>query len=118
MPLELDSVLYVGSSPAYRELADQELILAEINPAYYKGDKGKDGLIPIIGDNNNWWLKDPETGEVQDTGQPVTGGVVDYDQLRNKPKINSVELVGDKSTKELDILESLTNQDILDILGR
>ncbi len=31
------------------------------------------------------------------------GGTTDYEQLKNKPKINDVELVGNKTDKDLDI---------------
>lgn len=37
----------------------------------------------------------------------TSGGVSDYEQLTNKPKINGVELVGDQSSDELG-MESLT----------
>ena len=38
-------------------------------------------------------------------------GTNDYNDLVNKPSINGVELVGDKTTEELDILP-LTNAEI------
>lgn len=40
-----------------------------------------------------------------------TNGTNDYNDLINKPSINGVELVGDKTTEELDILP-LTNAEI------
>ena len=40
-----------------------------------------------------------------------TNGTNDYNDLVNKPSINGVELVGDKTTEELDILP-LTNAEI------
>lgn len=43
----------------------------------------------------------------------------DYDKLYNKPKINSVELVGDKSSFELKLqgfMNEVTPQDIDDII--
>lgn len=40
-----------------------------------------------------------------------TNGTNDYNDLINKPSINGVELVGDKTTQDLDILP-LTNAEI------
>ena len=37
-----------------------------------------------------------------------TNGTNDYNDLVNKPSINGVELVGDKTTEELDILPLTT----------
>lgn len=42
--------------------------------------------------------------------------VKNYNKLENKPKINNVELVGDKSLDELDI-KALSNIDIEDIIN-
>ena len=40
-----------------------------------------------------------------------TSGTNDYNDLVNKPSINGIELVGDKTTEELDIIP-LTNAEI------
>ena len=40
-----------------------------------------------------------------------TNGTNDYNDLVNKPSINGVELVGDKTTEDLDILP-LTSEEI------
>ena len=53
---------------------------------------------------------------INDTGVETdieleTNGTNDYNDLVNKPSINGVELVGDKTTEELDILP-LTNAEI------
>lgn len=45
------------------------------------------------------------------------GGTDNYNYLENKPKIEGVELLGDKSLEELG-LSAMTNEDILKILGR
>lgn len=45
------------------------------------------------------------------------GGTMNYNALTNKPKINGVELVGNKSFEELGV-ETLTNQQIFDIYNR
>lgn len=41
-------------------------------------------------------------------------GTSDYEKLTNKPKIESVELIGNKTFEDLG-LEAITNQEILDI---
>lgn len=50
-------------------------------------------------------------GEIDTDIELSTNGTNDYNDLVNKPKINGVELVGDKTTEELDILP-LTNAEI------
>lgn len=54
------------------------------------------------------------------TLQEDTGGTNNYNNLNNKPKINNVELVGNKTSKDLKIqdeMESLTNIDIEEIIN-
>lgn len=46
-----------------------------------------------------------------------SGGTNDYEKLTNKPKINEVELEGNKSLEELGI-SPLTNMEILDIIKK
>lgn len=50
-------------------------------------------------------------GEIDTDIELSTNGTNDYNDLINRPKINGVELVGDKTTEELDILP-LTNAEI------
>lgn len=42
-------------------------------------------------------------------------GIFDYERLRNKPQIESVELIGNKSFEELG-LEPITIDELIDIL--
>lgn len=42
-------------------------------------------------------------------------GTSDYERLRNKPQIESVELIGNKSFEELG-LEPITSDELIDIL--
>lgn len=45
-------------------------------------------------------------------------GVTDYNLLSNKPKINGVELVGDKSWGDLGLeLDEITSEDLSDMWG-
>lgn len=46
-----------------------------------------------------------------------SGGTNDYEKLTNKPRINEVELEGNKSFEELGI-SPLTNMEILDIIKK
>lgn len=50
-------------------------------------------------------------GEIDTDIELSTNGTNDYNDLVNKPSINGVELVGDKTPEELDILP-LTNAEI------
>lgn len=57
-----------------------------------------------------------------DTGRnsPIiyrTDGVSDYEELDNKPQINDVELVGNKSFPDLG-MRPMTNMEIMEILRR
>lgn len=45
------------------------------------------------------------------------GDTVSYNDVQDKPKINSVELVNDKSLNDLGV-DSMTNRDILDIISK
>lgn len=45
------------------------------------------------------------------------GGIRDYEALLNKPQVNDVELVGNRSLEEIGV-DSLTNADILEIFNR
>lgn len=49
--------------------------------------------------------------------RPILGGSNNYNQLSNKPLINGVELVGDKTNDELNIC-SITNSEIEDFFKR
>lgn len=45
------------------------------------------------------------------------GGTSDYNELSNKPQINSVELSGNKSLTELNIASASDLQNLSDIVG-
>lgn len=47
---------------------------------------------------------------------PVIGEVTNYNNLSNKPKINGVELIGDKRDDQLKIV-AITNEEIEDLLN-
>lgn len=65
-------------------------------------DNIPDGEIRKIIDYTAGSGIDITDGVISATGGS-TGGTMDYDELVNHPKINGVELVGDKSTGELGI---------------
>ena len=48
--------------------------------------------------------------------KPVLGTVMDYAKAVNRPSINGVELIGDKSNEDLNICP-MTNKDIENILN-
>lgn len=68
-----------------------------------------------MGKNINWSVdvKPKITLQVQRGG----GGGNNYNTLTNKPLINGVTLLGDKSFEELGV-DTMTNQDILDLFNR
>ena len=59
-----------------------------------------------------------ESGHTLSVSMEEGGGTKDYRYLANKPKINSVELIGDKTAEDLRLqgsMEAITEHDI-DIL--
>lgn len=66
-----------------------------------KGDKGDKGDVGPQGPK----------GDKGDMGEPGPAGTTDYNDLENKPSIESVPLVGDITFIQLG-LQSLTNQEI------
>lgn len=54
------------------------------------------------------------------TFEENVGGTNNYNYLSNKPKINDIELIGNKTSNELklqDHMEALTNMDIENLLN-
>lgn len=49
--------------------------------------------------------------------RPVFGNGFDYNYAENKPRINGVELSGDKTNEELNI-QSISNEDIENIIKK
>lgn len=49
--------------------------------------------------------------------RPVFGNGFDYNHAENKPRINGVELSGDKTNEELNI-QSISNEDIENIIKK
>lgn len=54
-------------------------------------------------------------GEIETDIELSTNGTNDYNDLANKPQINGVELTGNKTPEDLDILP-LTNAEIDELL--
>ncbi len=55
-------------------------------------------------------------GSMKVNSPSSSGGTSDYNKLKNKPSIEHVELVGDKSFEELG-LENMDNMDILKLFN-
>lgn len=71
-------------------------------------------LIEIDGNGSSYLSNDGTYKSLQE----IAGGVSDYEQLNNKPQINSIELVSNKSLDSLGIqekMDTITNSE-LDIL--
>lgn len=65
-------------------------------------------------------LEDEETLEVDLENDVINYGTSDYTKLQNKPSINNVELIGNKTAKDLNLQEevqALTNLEIEEILN-
>ena len=90
-------------------LTEEEAISAGIRPAAYKGEPGKS---PRIGEGDVWEVYDNGTGEWISTGVFARGGVSNYEELPDKPRINGNELVGDKSSSQLGLENAITNAEI------
>lgn len=83
---------------------------------------GEEKEIVTLEEDNEEELStlEEDSEEELTTLQEDVGGTDDYNNLKNRPKINNVELVGNKTSKDLriqDEMESLTNMDIEEILN-
>lgn len=65
-------------------------------------------------------IENDDIEEIVTIEEGATGGTDNYNYLNNKPKINDVELKGNKTSKQLGLqeeMESLTNLEIEEILN-
>lgn len=65
-------------------------------------------------------MENVDIEEIVTFEEGTTGGTDNYNYLNNKPKINDIELKGNKTTKQLGLqeeMESLTNMEIEEILN-
>ena len=65
-------------------------------------------------------IENDDIEEIVTIEEGATGGTDNYNYLNNKPKINDIELKGNKTTKQLGLqeeMESLTNMEIEEILN-
>lgn len=99
---------------------------------------GLDGYSPYIGQNGHWFVYDDNTQEYIDTGKsaiinvgnglvkdPITDAIsvdfsevnerIDYEKANNLPKIESMELIGNKSLSDFGV-SSIDIDDLLEIL--
>ena len=63
---------------------------------------------PQPGENGYWLVWDPDDMEYKESDIPLpaeggTVGITDYNKLKNRPSINGVELIGNKTSDELKI---------------
>lgn len=67
-----------------------------------------------------WYVWDADLGDFVNTGVPASGGGTDdYEKITNKPRINGIELIGDKSGNDLllqDKIEEMSDADIDDMI--
>ena len=77
--------------------------------------RGTDGYSPYIGGNGDWFVWDEERHTYIDTGINVNSSN-DYEIQINKPQIESVELLGNKTFSDLG-LSPIGADDLLEILN-
>lgn len=76
-------------------------------------------ILTLEKDCEEFVIIEPTTKEIV-TFEENTGGTSNYNYLTNKPQINSVELVGNKTSSELKLqgeMEALSNMDIENLLN-
>jgi len=117
----------------YEIEADVELI-GSSTERLIPGPPGKDGFTPFIGENDNWWIGDIDTGvraegkqgDKGEQGEQGEKGEIgectqpDWEEenptaasyVRNRPKINGVTFVGNKYLPEY----PLTNTELAQLL--
>ena len=65
-------------------------------------------------------IENDDIEEIVTIEEGAIGGTDNYNYLNNKPKINDIELKGNKTTKQLGLqeeMDSLTNMEIEEILN-
>lgn len=72
-----------------------------------------------VGLKNQFIIKNEIDNPIVKVSLPQGGGTTNYNYLQNKPKINNVELVDNKSLEDLGIQnsEALSNLEIEEILN-
>lgn len=76
-------------------------------------------ILTLEKDCEEFVIIEPSSKEIV-TFEENTGGTSNYEYLTNKPQINSVELVGNKTSSELKLqgeMEALSNMDIENLLN-
>lgn len=76
-------------------------------------------ILTMESDCEEFVIIEPTTKEIV-TFEENTGGTSNYNYLINKPQINSIELVGNKTSSELKLqgeMEALSNMDIENLLN-
>ncbi len=82
--------------------------------AFALTDEGEN-LTEIDGDSINLVSIEGDEIRAASEGSPESGGTNDYNELINKPQIEGVTLIGDKTYEELN-LQRITNSELEDIL--
>lgn len=102
-------------------LTDEQALQIGIQPAAYKGDRGErgepgaegaPGRSPRINESDIWEVYDNTTGAWLSTGVSAHGDAADYGKLVNRPSINGVELIGNRTAAQLDLENQISNEDI------
>ena len=76
-------------------------------------------ILTLEKDCEEFVIIEPNKKEIV-TFEENTGGTSNYEYLTNKPQINSIELVGNKTSSELKLqgeMEALSNMDIENLLN-
>ena len=76
-------------------------------------------ILTLEKDCEEFVIIEPNKKEIV-TFEENTGGTSNYEYLTNKPQINSIELVGNKTSSELKLqgeMEALSNIDIENLLN-
>lgn len=89
-------------------LPPKEALKFDLHPVAYVGESGK---APRINAEGYWEVYDNETKTWIDTNV-YAKGLNDYNDFANKPRINDVELSGNKTAEDLGLEKCIENQDI------
>lgn len=104
-------------SKIYQQNIKQDIVTNQVQKIEVKG-----GYSPYIGSNGNWFEYDDTKREFVDTKVFAggTSGGFNYETAVNKPKINYVELKGNKNSQEIKVLgveDSISNEEIYNIIN-
>lgn len=115
--LNISQISLPQKAKVHQQHIKQNIVTNQVQKIEIQG-----GYSPYIGSNGNWFEYDNEKKEFVDTKVFAggTSGGFNYETAVNKPKINKVELEGNKNSQEIKIIgiaDFISNEEIYNIIN-